>query len=199
MVLECDQCSAIVDAQVLKEHWFHHPSGDTYVYSFAVCPRCEGPFIAIQEQDFDNSRSAPRRLYPVSELASSSTLPAAIRPSFEEATRCYRAKAFTATAVMCRKTLEAICHAHGVEERGLAGSLRVLKEREVIDSRLYEWADALRLFGNDAAHDINVTIEGPDAKDILDFTRALVEYVFTFRERFEEFKKRRALNSRGDR
>lgn len=46
--------------------------------------------------------------------------------------------------------------------------------------------------GNEAAHDVNVTISAEDARDILEFTNALLEYVFTFRDKFEEFKKRRA-------
>ena len=53
-------------------------------------------------------------------------------------------------------------------------------------------SDALRISGNEAAHDVNVTTSPEDARDILEFTNALLEYVFTFRDKFEEFKKRRS-------
>jgi hypothetical protein len=102
-----------------------------------------------------------------------------------------RSKAYTAAAIMCRKTLEGICAAHNAESRNLAQSLKVLRDNETIDRRLFEWAEELRLFGNEAAHDVNVTITASDAQDIVDFTRALIEYVFTFRDRFESFKQRR--------
>jgi hypothetical protein len=69
--------------------------------------------------------------------------------------------------------------------------LKELKDQGVIENRLYEWADALRISGNEAAHDVNVTISPDDAKDIIEFTNALLEYVFTFRDKFEAFKKRR--------
>jgi Domain of unknown function (DUF4145) len=168
-----------------------HPSGDMYMYSFCSCPRCEGPFVAMQQLEFDGERSEPTRLYPAHSDGISSSLPAPIRAAFQEATVCFRAQAYTATAIMCRKTLEGICHAHSVTERNLAKSLEKLRDNGVIDARLFDWADALRLFGNDAAHDVNVTIGASDARDILDFTRALVEYVFTFHERFLAFQARR--------
>jgi hypothetical protein len=60
-----------------------------------------------------------------------------------------------------------------------------------IEGRLLEWAEALRNFGNEAAHDVGVTISAQDAKDIMTFTEALIEYVFTYRDQFERFKKRR--------
>lgn len=195
MVVECDECGVLVDAEVLKHYESWHLSGNRYRYSFLRCPRCDSAFLTLQEVDFDETLSSPNRLYPPQHEVVSSTLPQPIRAAFEEASTCLRAKAHTATAVMCRKTLEGICSSHNISERNLAESLKKLRDNGVIDTRLFEWADELRLFGNDAAHDVNVTISGPDARDILDFTRALVEYVFTFRERFEEFKKRRAQQS----
>lgn len=197
MVLPCDECGVLVDAEVLKEYQVTSPDDDWYLYSFARCPRCDHPFVAVQELAFDGERGSPTRLYPTTSEGISSTLPAAIRAAFEEAATCYRSKAFTATAIMCRKTLEGICHEHQVAERTLAKALEKLRDTGVIDARLFEWADALRLFGNDAAHDVSVVINGSDARDILDFTRALVEYVFTFQERFQAFKKRRDLAAAG--
>ena len=63
-----------------------------------------------------------------------------------------------------------------------------MKEKGIIENRLFEWADALRISGNEAAHGVNSNISSQDAKDILEFTHALLEYVFTFQEKFEEFK-----------
>jgi hypothetical protein len=91
---------------------------------------------------------------------------------------------------MCRKTLEGICGAHGIQERSLKASIAQLKEKGIIEHKLFEWADALRNFGNDAAHDVAVTVGPQDAGDMIDFTHALLEYVFTIQERFEAFKTR---------
>lgn len=191
MVLECDNCSCLVDAEVLHSYNLDSPDGDTYLISFSRCPKCSAPFLSSQSWDFDGF-GTPFRMYPIHTDSFAGSLPRPIRAAFEEAVTCLRAKAFTAAAIMCRKTLEGICAEHSIKERNLAKSLEKLRDTEVIDKKLFEWADSLRIFGNDAAHDVSVVISAQDARDILDFTRALVEYVFTFRERFAAFQKRRA-------
>lgn len=89
---------------------------------------------------------------------------------------------------MCRKTLEGICAEHGVKGNDLVKSLKDLKDKGIIENRLYEWADALPISGNEAAYDVNATISSEDAQDVLEFTNALLEYIFTFRDKFEELK-----------
>jgi Domain of unknown function (DUF4145) len=61
----------------------------------------------------------------------------------------------------------------------------------MIDERLFEWSDALRVVGNEAAHGVGLSID-QDAKDTLEFTNAILDYIFSYRDRFEQFKKRRA-------
>jgi hypothetical protein len=137
----------------------------------------------------------PRLVYPTADLRVNPNAPHDIRLAFDEACSCYRAGAFAASAIMCRKTLEGICTAHGVTERTLARSLRTMHEQNLIDDRLFEWSDLMRAAGNEAAHGVGLSIQQPDAKDILEFTNAIMDYLFSFRDRFEEFKKRRSRDS----
>lgn len=99
---------------------------------------------------------------------------------------------------MCRKTLEGVCEDHGVNKGNLQKRLEALRGQGVIEGRLYSWADELRLVGNDAAHDVNVEVDASDARDTVDFTRAVLEYVYTFRDRFENFRKRRTKEKQGE-
>jgi len=92
---------------------------------------------------------------------------------------------------MCRKTLEGVCEEHKVAGRTLQERIQALKDTGVIEGRLYQWADELRLVGNEAAHDVSVEVSAQDANDTVDFTRAVLEYVYTFRDQFERFKQRR--------
>ena len=92
---------------------------------------------------------------------------------------------------MCRKTLEALCVEHSIKERNLATALKKANESGLIDGRLAEWAEELRIAGNEAAHDVDKKMSGEDARDLLEFTEAILEYVFTFRDRFERFQRRR--------
>jgi hypothetical protein len=61
----------------------------------------------------------------------------------------------------------------------------------------FEWSDLMRAAGNEAAHGVGLSIEQADAKDILEFTNAIMDYLFSFRDRFEEFKKRRNKEAEG--
>lgn len=133
----------------------------------------------------------PYLIFPATDLRVNPNAPREIQAAFEEACACYRAQAYTASAIMCRKTLEGICSEHGVVERTLARSLQVMKEQGQIDERLFEWSDSLRVAGNEAAHGVGLSIAQHDAKDILEFTNAILDYLFSYRDRFEQFKARR--------
>jgi len=197
MLLECTACEAIVDATVLHQYTISDEFAPTFRVTLAKCPRCSAPMLAQQmESFFENSWDHPERLYPAPEDSLSASVPALIRDSFDEARTCLKARAYTAAAVMFRRTLEGICAEHGHRERTLAMSLRGMRDAGIVEGRLYDWAEELRHSGNDAAHDVNVTVSAQDAADLLEFTRALVEYLYTYRDRFEAFRSRR---SGGDR
>ena len=188
MILDCGNCGALVEAAVVESYWDSDPSENpANRYTLFRCPKCSRPFLVQTEEDGYESQVV---LYPQTERVNPG-LPRPLQVAFSEAQSCFRAKAYTAAAIMCRKALEGICVAHEAKARGLVAQLRELKERGIIEHRLYEWADALRISGNEAAHDVAVTVSHDDARDILEFTNALLEYVFTFRDRFEAFKIRR--------
>lgn len=196
MILECKECQALVDAhEHCRYSWGDPREEPEEVFIFLKCPRCGRPFLTVQEDlglddSFHTILSEPNVLYPSPVLRLSPNLPRPIQLSHLEAQACYRAKAYTATAIMCRKTLEGLSAEHGVQSKSLVGALKELRDKGIIENRLFEWADALRIVGNEAAHDVTVTVSADDARDTLEFTNALLEYVFTFRDRFEAFKER---------
>jgi len=55
---------------------------------------------------------------------------------------------------------------------------------------LLQWAEALRLHGNIAAHPDPVTITKDDAADLFDFALAICQYVFVLGEKFRKFRER---------
>jgi hypothetical protein len=191
MLVKCEDCEAIVDGEIVDSYVdYEEASGMTGKYSFLKCPRCKRPFLMLQIDD-GPGWDEPIRLYPPKDIGISLAIPSPIRSAYEEARACFGAKAYTATVIMCRKTLEGICEGHKITVRNLSSALKEMKDKGIIESRLYEWADALRISGNEAAHDVNVSISAQDARDLLEFTNALLEYVFTFQDKFEQFKERR--------
>jgi len=194
MLVECTDCAAYVDGELIADYIRKdEDSGITGKYSFLKCPRCSSPFIVLQYDD-GPGWSDPSPIYPPLETGVSLAIPNSLRSAYNEARACFRAKAYTATAIMCRKTLEGIADENKITAHNLALALKEMKEKGIIENRLYEWADALRISGNEAAHGVDSKISSQDANDILEFTHALLEYVFTFQEKFEQFKNRRSLS-----
>ena len=66
-----------------------------------------------------------------------------------------------------------------------------MKADGLIDSTIAEWADALRILGNEGAHYTGNPVPRDDAEDALAFAEALLDHVYVLRKRFEDFAKRR--------
>ena len=200
MLLECKNCSAKVDAILLANYETKEEgSGLPLKYSFLRCPQCAEPFLAYQIDYELFGWDEGVRLFPPQEKQIYPKLPEPIKNSYNEALSSFKAKAYTACTIMCRKTLEGICSVHGVKAKNLAAAIKEMKTKGIIESRLFEWAEALRISGNSAAHDVDATISMQDAKDILEFTNALLEYIFTFKDKFNEFISRRKKQQEKDR
>ena len=197
MLVDCKNCEAVVDAKELHSYDTWAEEVDMPVrFNFLKCPRCHRPLVTVQENYAFTGGGEPLwedpvRLFPPRDEPAGVAFPNSIRLPYEEALACFRAKAFAATAIMCRKSLEGMCHEHNARRKGLASGLKELRDKGVIEARLFEWAEALRISGNKAAHDVSPDISRQDAKDILEFTDALLQYVFTFSDRFDRFMERR--------
>lgn len=187
MILQCGQCGSTVKAEFVADYKYTYLPDVESTVTFWKCPECNHPFVTDIDKIF-----GLMVLYPPPDIQLNPELPNKLHFAYEEALSCYKAKAYTATAIMCRKILEGICAEQGVKGKNLVKSLKELRDKGIIENRLYEWADVLRVSGNEAAHDAGITISSEDAWDILEFTNSLLEYIFVFRGRFEEFKKRRS-------
>jgi hypothetical protein len=155
------------------------------------CDRCGQPSVEVREDygggfDYDEPGvvyPAPRRL--------NWNIPTLLRQEWEEARKCFDAKAYTATVVMVRRALEATCKENGVTARTLHKGLVELRDRGLVDATIATWADALRVLGNQGAHDTSQRVSREDAEDALDFAEALLDHVYVFRKRFDNFMQRR--------
>lgn len=209
MLQVCDNCNATVDAKELASYEKTlRASTDPDIlieitrYTFLKCPRCERPFVVSQYSqpwgsftEWDMQQTLlPQPYKPVDP-----NLPSTVRRAFEEALGCLRSGNYTAAVMMSRKTLEAMCHENKLSG-DLAQMLKTAKELKVIDGRLFQWADELRLSGNRAAHDVVDSLTRDEAMDVVAFTHAMLEYIFTFRDKFNAFmarKKKRHDNRAG--
>ncbi len=91
--------------------------------------------------------------YPAEKLDFDTTnIPIAVAQALEEAITCHANQAYTAAAIMVRKTLEELCHNQQAEGKTLQQRLEALQTKIILPKGLIEAAHDLRLLGNDAAH-----------------------------------------------
>lgn len=171
---------------------FDPEAGPPIEFAFLQCSHaeCQEPIVQVREdygRGFEDDKPAtyypsPRRL--------SNAVPPALRGEFAEARKCFDAKAYGATLVMVRRTLEGTCSDQGSAKRTLAESLNELQTQGKIDGLLAEWADLLRVVGNEGAHYTGNKVSAQDAEDALDFAEALLDHLYVLRARFDGFKSR---------
>jgi hypothetical protein len=193
MLIDCPSCRAKVNADELKTANASSDAGE-WQYTFLQCPVCSLPILAEQEgfpvgdhMDWE----PPRRVWPETPTFSHE-IPKDIRSSLAEAARCCDCGTFTASVAMAGRALEGLVRHFTNPQMYLGPGITELHNQGVIDNRLFDWAKALHLDRNVAAHSSGQNFSAEDAEDLLAFATAICEYVFVIAYRFDEFQKRRA-------
>ena len=110
-------------------------------------------------------------------------IPERVLKAFEEATACHALGAYTAAAMMVRKTLELLCIDRGATGGNLKEKIRNLGARIIIPTDLLQGIDDLRLLGNDAAHVEAQTYDdvGKDEVDVaFELTKEVLKATFQY-------------------
>lgn len=194
MVIDCPFCDVTVEAiekGIVTVHIDEVPDQKT---TLLECPKC-GEAIGAQQRMiyFNDTLDWGRaiRVWPTPQRILTESLPPVVASSLDEAERCFTGKAYLACAVMCGRVVEAICKDKLPNIKNLAGGLKALLDSQIIDNRIHEWGDALRIHRNIGAHATDVQITKEDARDLLDFSIAISDYIYVLTDKFEEFKKRK--------
>jgi len=206
--LFCPICNILVEAKVIADGngGFRNDAvnpldeidteyhGDHYYV--CQCGRCNQAFLIRQgiygvPGEFETITDETV-LYPPDSKLPIDGLSTAISTAYEQAAKSFVASLYEPCVLMCRKCLEATCKDLGAAGRDLKERLHALHDAGHIDERLSEWAHGIRLLGNEAAHDTDMVVSKNDARDVLDFTQAILIYVYSLTARFDQFKNRRA-------
>ncbi|MFD6335818.1 DUF4145 domain-containing protein [Streptomyces sp. NPDC060131] len=194
--LICPHCEKPALATITGEAAGGGEEEPPYLLELARCGTCNEPFLTVEE-DYGQGWDGPGVLWPEQLRPLSIHVPQSLRREHEEARQCFKAKAYTATAVMVRRTLEGVCSDQGVSgangrSKRLVQMLEQLKNDGKIDGRLLEWAQELRVLGNEGAHFTGTGVSREDAADGLALAEALLDYLYVLAAQFEAFKTRRA-------
>lgn len=194
-VLHCPSCHKATISTTLDQARVEDEVVST-LFSFVRCDECHRPAVLWQEET-GGGWDDPTLVWPGEDRVLSHSVPIKLRREAEEARACYRARAYAATVVMVRRTLEGICQDHGISEQNLMKALKKMLEAGHLESRLLEWSQALRTLGNSAAHFTGQLVSREDARDALDLAEAMLEYTYALSAKFEAFKTRRKGSSTG--
>jgi len=180
------------------------PKTDTgeaiFFASFWKCGHCFHPITAISSQlsnlstaVFDHiqtggnvfrfSETEVLRTYPTADhLNPPKHTPTEVAKPYRQGCINFVQGHFEPCVAMLRKTLELTIKTINPQATGLlASKIKQTFKANLITPAMYEWAQTIKLFGNEAIHD-PVDIPENIAADILAFTEVLLLYVFTLPE-----------------
>ena len=220
-IVDCPICKAKVAAIehgcVRRPGGIDRGGGEHYGISVTLgeCPKCrtilvgESQQIGIENYDSEyNEWAEAIRVYPEPpKTFTSERIPKVVSESIAEAVKSLQANANIAACVMFGRALEAICRdllepaqtgsttqSTAAPKRSimLGKGIRKLKDKGLIDQRLFDWSQQLHAFRNVAAHPTDTTISREDATDLCSFVYAIIEYIYDLTDRYNEFKERQA-------
>jgi hypothetical protein len=207
MLIDCPGCEVQVEAEPLGafERQDKESDDSPWRVTLVQCPRCGGPLLGSQQmvevQEGEWDWSGAETLWPPMTSWLDWELPGAVRDCLDEAQRCFKAKAFSAGAVMVGLALEAISVEH-TGEKPLGRGLRALRDSGVIDHRLFDWSESLREDGSLATQAPGHRTSAQDARELMDFVLALCEYIYVYSNKYAQYRARRparASSTAGDR
>ena len=224
-IIDCPWCKAKVAAHEhgrgTKADWIEE-AGEPYGITLSIgeCPSCEsllaGESHQIRFAGYDSEYdiwSDFVRVFPKPpKTFSSYRIPKVVKDSITEADRSLQVNANIAACVMLGRALEAVCRdviektttsststrspAKKTRPIMLGQGIKKLKEKGIIDDRLFDWSQQLHAFRNLAAHPENVSISRDDAEDLQTFVYAIIEYIYDLTDRYDEFKERLAKKAK---
>jgi hypothetical protein len=119
--------------------------------------------------------------------------PGEVRRGWQQAHKSLRHESWDAAAVMARGALQTALREQGAKGTNLKEEIADLAGRGVLPPLMCEWADEVRLLGNNAAHAGSETdgVSGIDARDVVQFLDYLLEYLYNLPKAIAEYRERR--------
>lgn len=195
IVVDCPHCAVRVKAKVTSTVGGH--GSDTYF--LAPCPSCHNPLfgyaVAYQDEWSNWGWDTAERLWPTPSVAEvGPAIPEAARRDIKDAQKCVSHGIYSAAAVLCGRALERLIK-EKVGNHMISKGLGELKAKGIIDERLFNWAEALRKERNIGAHASDEDTTKENAQDILDFTVAIFDYVYTLSDKYEKYIARKSATA----
>jgi hypothetical protein len=202
LVINCPYCGVMVKTEEKSSIIVQNEDDPTYNqgYFLIQCLSCHHVLFGyittyINECNQLVWNTIAECLWPTSSLGNlSSEIPVTARRDIQDAHKCFTHGIYSATAVLCGRALERLIK----EKAGnftIAKGLQELKAKGIIEERLYNWAEALRKERNIGAHASEEETTKENAEDIIDFTIAIFDYIYTFSQKYAKYVDRKNISN----
>jgi hypothetical protein len=139
-----------------------------------ICPACGLPSLVLTSKGTFPSARPGRAI---------AALPKPIENAYEEARDCMGAKAFTASAMLCRVLLLHVVVDKGNKDAGklsFQACVKWLVSEGWVGAKDLEWVDKIRVFGNEANHELK-QISEEEATQALEYVQHLLRAIYEYR------------------
>lgn len=131
-----------------------------------------------------------QRTYPAATLhAAPNSTPERVAKFFVEAKENFDRSNYETCGALCRKVMDLatkqMALAEDISAWKLQKRIELLKNKGAITQEMYDWADIVRLDGNEQTHSED-EFDHQSAKAVLDFTETFLLYAFTLPEMVRE-------------
>jgi Domain of unknown function (DUF4145) len=155
-----------------------------------VCRHCHQGFVVVESKwhgeyerrkhpnEYGEESWRGHHWWPVPGAVLHESVPEPVRDAYDEACKCLASGCPRAGAAMARCALEGIVIDQGETTGNLKAGLKNLATKGKLVASLAEWADQVRLLGNDAVHDLTISVPMADARQLVDFIAELTKYIY---------------------
>ncbi|GAB2615366.1 DUF4145 domain-containing protein [Novilysobacter erysipheiresistens] len=173
------------------------PNGSKVLhFSTLQCGSCAGYVMALWSATSSHSNMHDYRVLPWPQRIDKAPeeWPPDVGRYWLQAHRSLRDENWDAAAVMARSSLQISLREQGATGNNLKQEIDDLGNKGLIPPVMRDWSHEVRELGNDSAHPTpgQAATSPRDAKDIVQFTHYLFEYLYTIPHRIAGYRARRS-------
>lgn len=173
-------------------------SGKTLNFDTYKCGNCAGYVMVLwSAREFDARLHDYRVLpWPLEVGNYPEHWPDGIGRYWLQAQKNIRDENWDAAVVMARSALQIALRNYNANGKSLKQEIDDLASKGILAPVMKEWADQIRLLGNEAAHPNPAEdfVDPQDAYDIVEFLNFLLQYLYTFPYHIRQYRERRNVD-----
>ena len=192
--ITCAFCEHTGNFEIAHHAQHQNPrSGKTLNFDTFRCVNCTGYVMVLWSARENTADSHDYKVlpYPLKVTDYPESWPDEIGKFWVQAQASLQHEHWDAAAVMARSALQAALRDNNASGGSLKQEIDDLAAKGILAPILKEWADQIRLLGNESAHpDPMQVIDPQDARDIVKFLNFFLEYLYTFPYQIQQYRNR---------